>query len=128
MQSNKNPKVSTRLSKYGEVIHRELSTQLRRNTLDPRLVNVHICSVDMSPDLRYAKVFYSVLDPNTVPAMTKLLKIVAPKLRHLLAKSCRHLRVIPELHFYHDESILQGQHLSSLLNQLVKDEGNEQQV
>ncbi|MEG2421173.1 MAG: 30S ribosome-binding factor RbfA [Oscillospiraceae bacterium] len=110
---------SNRIGRINEELQRELST-LIRNLKDPRISGlVSITGVEATPDLRYAKVFVSVLEKDTVPQVLKGLKSAGGYLRRELGKSMQ-LRYTPELVFAADDSIDKGAHIMKLLNDLEK--------
>jgi len=53
---------SGRPEKLGDLIQRELSDLLQRELRDPRVGMITITSVDVSPDLSHAKVFFTLFD------------------------------------------------------------------
>ena len=59
-------KKSGRPQKLGDLIQRELSDLVQRELRDPRVGMITLTSVDVSPDLSHAKVFYTTLDPAHV--------------------------------------------------------------
>ncbi len=112
---------SNRIGRINEEIQRELS-MLIRTVKDPRVQGlVSITAVDTTPDLRYAKVFVSVLDKSAAPGVLKGLKSASGYLRRGLG-SALSLRYVPELVFQPDDSIDKGAHILKLLNQIEKDE------
>ena len=105
---------SNRIGRINEEIQRELSS-LIRTVKDPRVHGlVSITAVDTTPDLRYAKIFVSVLDKSDVKEVVKGLKSAAGYLRRELGRALQ-LRYTPELQFVEDDSIGQGAHILSLL-------------
>jgi ribosome-binding factor A len=50
-----------RQQQVADLIQREISVLIQRELKDPRLGFVTITSVEVSPDLRHARVFYSVM-------------------------------------------------------------------
>ena len=87
---------------------------------DPRVQQgdlVTVTRVDTTGDLRYAKVFISVLGDVNEKDFKKGLKSAAPWLRHELG-SALNLRYTPELIFEFDKSIEQGAHINSLIAKL----------
>src|SRR6267154_2190760 len=58
-------------SRRAEQDQRALSDLIRRELRDPRLGSVTIVDVQVSPDLSYAKVFYSILGGNKNPELTQ---------------------------------------------------------
>ena len=106
-----------RANQVGDTIWRELATLIKRSIADPRLQTVTITGVDVSSDLRHARVFVAMRDTENKDEMMKGLEKAGPFLRHLLSKATA-LRIVPVLHFYFDDSIDKGMHLSQLLNRL----------
>ncbi len=105
---------SNRIGRINEEIQRELSS-LIRTVKDPRVHGlVSITAVDTTSDLRYAKVFVSVLDKSDVKEVVKGLKSAGGYLRRELGRALQ-LRYTPELVFVEDDSIGQGAHILSLL-------------
>ena len=108
---------SNRIGRINEEIQRELADQLRR-LKDPRVSQVGMVSitrVDTTGDLRYAKVFISVLDKSQEKDVLKGLKSAAGYLRHELGSRVD-LRYTPELQFFIDDSIAYGAHILDMLN------------
>ena len=116
---------NNRIGRINEDIQRELSA-LIRTLKDPRVSQVGMVSVirvDTTGDLRYAKVFISVLDKAQEKEVMKGLKSASGFLRRELARSLQ-LRYTPELKFVADDSIQQGAHILEILRDpnLVKPE------
>ena len=100
----------------GKEIQRELAEQLRR-LKDPRVSQVGMVSitrVDTTGDLRYSKVYISVLDKDQEKDVLKGLKSASGFLRRELGHSLQ-LRYTPELQFVEDDSIDTGAHILSML-------------
>lgn len=111
---------SNRIGRINEEIQRELSSLLR-TLKDPRVHGlVSITAVETTPDLRFAKVFVSVLDQDgDVSEVLKGLKSSAGYLRRELSRSLS-IRYTPELIFSRDDSIDKGTHILKLLNDLER--------
>lgn len=108
---------SNRIGRINEEIQRELAT-LIRNVKDPRVHGlISIVAVDTTSDLRYAKVYVSVLDQSDVNEVVKGLKSAAGYLRRELGRVMQ-LRYTPELIFTADDSIAEGARILGLLNDL----------
>ncbi|MHB2020947.1 MAG: 30S ribosome-binding factor RbfA [Candidatus Xenobia bacterium] len=103
---------------------KEVTSEIIRRIKDPRVGFVSVTDVEVSPDLRHAKVFVSVLGDKTERKDTlEALQNASGFVRHELSQSVQ-LRHIPALHFHLDESLEHGQHIISLLNQVkAKEEG-----
>ena len=105
---------SNRIGRINEEIQRELSA-LIRTVKDPRVHGlVSLTAVETTPDLRYAKVYVSVLDSSDVKEVVKGLKSASGYLRRELGRALP-LRYTPELQFVADDSIHQGAHILSML-------------
>lgn len=105
-----------RIGRINEEIQRELAAQIRR-LKDPRVNGVGMVSVtrtDVTHDLRYCKVYISVLDKARERDALKGLKSAAGFLRRELGRELR-LRYTPELQFEADDSILRGAHVLEIL-------------
>lgn len=107
-----------RAKRVGQQIQRALSELIRRELRDPRLGMITLTDVRMSPDLGYAKVYYSVLgaDPHLAQ---EILTQAAEFLRGPLGRALG-IRHSPELRFVQDELIESGARLSALINEAVK--------
>jgi ribosome-binding factor A len=109
---------SGRPQKLGDQFQRELSDLLQRELRDPRVGMVTITSVDVSPDISHAKVFFTILDPSKVEETTKGLQRAAGFLRSQLARRIK-LYTTPELRFQYDESVERGDRLSRLIDSAI---------
>ena len=107
---------SNRIGRINEEIQRELSS-LFRTLKDPRVQGgmVTITHVDTTTDLRYCRVFVSVLDKTQEKDVIRGLKSAAGYLRRELGMAMS-LRYTPELQFFMDDSIAHGAHILDLLN------------
>ena len=118
---------SNRISRINEDLQRELSA-LIRTLKDPRVQQsmVSVTKVDATGDLRYAKVYISVLDKDKSKETLKGLKSAGGFLRREIGSRLQ-LRYTPELIFEEDDSIAYGAKMFSLLRSLdiKEDDGNE---
>lgn len=109
---------SNRIGRINEEIQRELS-ELLRNLKDPRVhkTMLSITRVETTPDLRYAKVYVSLLDKEATKETLAGLKSSAGFLRRELGKNLQ-LRYTPELQWQIDDSITHGAHILDILSKL----------
>ena len=118
---------SNRKGRINEELQRELSS-LIRTLKDPRVQQsmVSVTKVEATGDLRYAKVYISVLDKSDVNQVLKGLKSAGGFLRREIGSRLQ-LRYTPELIFEEDDSIAYGAKMFSLLRSLdiKEDDGNE---
>jgi len=106
---------SNRINRINEEIQKELSS-LFRTLKDPRVQGgmVTITHVDTTTDLRWCRVFVSVLDKSQEKDVVKGLKSAAGYLRRELGAAIK-LRYTPELQFVADDSIEYGAHILEML-------------
>ena len=105
---------SNRIGRINEEIQREMSS-LIRTVKDPRVTGlISVTAVDTTPDLKYCKLYISVLDKSDVDQVLKGLKSASGYLRRELGRSLN-LRNTPELTFVRDDSIDQGAHILDML-------------
>jgi len=107
-----------RPQKVAELIQRELSELLRSELRDPRVGMLTITSVDVSPDLSHAKVYFTLLQKEQLEDTLDGLKRAAGYLRSQLARRMK-LYTTPELRFSYDESVERGDHLSRLIDSVI---------
>jgi ribosome-binding factor A len=111
-----------RQEKLGELIATELSELIRTRVKDPRVGFASITHVEVSGDLRHAKIFVSVMGSAEEQAATmKGLKNAGGFLRHELASRLV-LRFMPELTFKLDTSIAEGARILDLIAQVEQEE------
>ena len=100
----------------------EIATFLANDVKDPRIMGlVTVTAVEITRDLRHAKVFVSVLGSESQRASTfEGLNGVAAHLRGRIGRALR-LRAAPEIEFRNDESIAHAAHIEQLLAQVRRD-------
>ena len=118
--------MTRRTERINELLRAEISDLLQRDLKDPRISGlVSITEVDVSPDLRKAKVFVSVLGEEAEQESTmEAFTAAARYLRQQLTKRLT-LRRTPELTFLRDDSLERGAHILALLDQAETNETNE---
>lgn len=105
---------SNRIGRINEEIQRELAS-LIFTVKDPRVTGmISVTAVDTTPDLKYAKIYISVLDKSDCEQVLKGLKSAAGYLRRELGHTLN-LRSTPELTFIRDDSIDHGAHILEML-------------
>ena len=110
---------SNRINRINEDIQRELA-DLLRTVKDPRVQGlISITRVDTTSDLRYARVYISVLDKDQEKDVLKGLKSAGGFLRRELGRALQ-LRYTPELQFIADDSIQHGAHILEILRQVER--------
>jgi ribosome-binding factor A len=111
-----------RRERVEELIVREVSDILRREVKDPRIGFVTVTEAEVSPDLRQARVFVSVMGSDEErEAALKGLNSAARFIRGQFGKRVS-MRVTPELTFRFDTSIDRGARIFELLEQVRREE------
>ena len=108
-----------RPQRLGDLIQREVSDLIRLEVRDPRVGMITITSVDVSPDIAHAKIFFTVLDKEKLPETLEGLSRSAGFLRAQLAKRIK-MYTTPELRFVYDESVERGDRLSRLIDAALR--------
>jgi ribosome-binding factor A len=113
------PSSSRRADRVAEAIREDVATFLSKDAKDPRLVGlVTVTAVEVSRDLRQARVFVSILGSDMERSATfDALASMTSHLRSRLARTLR-LRVAPEISFKLDESVARAARIESLLAQV----------
>jgi ribosome-binding factor A len=115
-------KNAQRAHRVGDQIQRELAELLRLHVKDPRIGMVTVTSVEVSPDLSHAKVFFTHLaGAEHAPEAVKALQHTAGFLRTELSHRLK-LYSVPQLHFAYDDSIESGLRMSKLIDDAVADD------
>lgn len=110
--------MTRRQEKVASLVLKELSMIITRKIKDPRVEGIHIVSVDMSPDLRLARVYFSILGDEVSPEEAQAgLDSAKGFIRKELIKRVK-LRSVPELAFWFDEGIRHGDKILSMLKKL----------
>jgi ribosome-binding factor A len=105
-----------RSDRVAEAIREEVATFLAEDAKDPRITGlVTVTGVDVTRDLRHAKVFVSVMGSDTDRASTfEGLASAATHLRSRVGRALR-LRLAPEISFRPDESVAHAARIEGLL-------------
>ena len=113
----------SRTRRVGQQIQREIALILQREVKDPRIGMVTVSDVEVSRDLNYAKVYVTFLqlenDAERIKEGLKALTESAGYIRSLLGSAMR-LRVVPELRFFYDQTLVEGMRLSNLVTNTVR--------
>ncbi len=110
--------MSRRTEQVAEAIKAEVSGVIQQELKDPRLGFVTVTRVEVSPDLKFARVFFSVLGDELAKAESlKVLKRASSYLRKEVSHKLS-LRYMPVLQFYFDAAMEHGDKIQRLLRQL----------
>ena len=117
-----------RTDRVADQLQKELAVLIQREVKDPRLGMVTVSGATVSRDLGYADIYVTLLgeqDPERIKENLQVLKRAAGFLRSQIAQRIK-LRHVPELRFHFDESVVRGQHLSSLIDEAVSSDSARQ--
>lgn len=114
----------SRTSRIGQLVMRELAKMIQHEVSDPRVGLVTVSHVDVTADMKYAKVYVTRLNgvdsEQDIEECLAGLKRAAGFLRKNLAGRVE-LRNIPELRFHYDKSLDRGFHMDELIAKANKD-------
>lgn len=120
----------SRTQRVSQEMQKEIAIILQREIKDPRVGMATVSGVELSRDLAYAKVFVTFLnvltenhDPASIKVGVKALQDASGFIRTLLGKAMR-LRVVPELTFEYDNSLVEGMRMSNLVTNVVKQDAD----
>lgn len=115
----------SRRQRVAEEIKKELGSLIATKVKDPGIRLVTITEVDVSPDLKHAKVYVGMFDlahdDDQAPKVLAGLARARGFLRRELGKRLR-LRVLPELRFYEDATERHAQRLSDVIRTAVQED------
>lgn len=104
-----------------EAIRQEISLILQNNIKDPRIGFITVTKVDLAPDLRFAKVFFSVLgDMKAKQLALKGLNSAKGYIRGALSDKIK-LRFTPDIAFKIDDSVEKAGTVLEILDKLEKE-------
>lgn len=111
-----------RKERVASVIVKEISKIVEHEIRDPRLGFITILSVDVSPDLKNAKVFFSCIGDKSQSLQT--LTRAKGFIRSALAQRLR-MRCVPDLQFEIDDSYERGMEIDELFEEISSDNKEE---
>lgn len=116
----------SRPDRVGHLLQQKLAQVFARGLKDPRIGLVTITGVKMSPDLREARVYWTVHGEAAVRKETaRGIEAARGYLRREVGATLG-LRVVPELHFTYDDAIDRGDRIEQLLRE-VRDQDSRKQ-
>ena len=118
---------NNKLNRIDEELKKELSHIVSYELKNPKVTGlISVTDVKTTPDLKYAKVFVSILNAKNTKATLANLKKSAGFIRTQIAKKVN-LRVTPEFVFVLDETMEYGAKIDSILNDIMKDIKKEEE-
>jgi len=112
------PRDYPRSERLASQIQRELAQLIQSGLKDPGLGMPSILGVEVSNDLSYARVYFSVLDPENAVACLEALNRARGFLQREVGKQLK-TRVTPKLSFVYDDTDIRGRELSDLIDSAI---------
>lgn len=112
-----------RTDRVGQEIQKEIAMIIQREIKDPRLGMVTVSAVEITRDLAYAKIFvtFFTLEGQNMDESIKILNEAAGFIRTLLAKKIK-ARIMPELRFIYDASMVEGVRMGTLVDNAISED------
>lgn len=118
----------SRTQRVAQEMQKEIAIILQREIKDPRIGMATVSGVELSRDLAYGKVFvtfFNIANDKSEEEMVadgiKALNEASGFIRSLIGKAMR-LRIIPELTFEYDNSLVDGMRMSNLVSNVIRDD------
>ncbi len=118
----------SRSRRVGQQLQREVALILQREIKDPRIGMVTVSDVEVSGDLQHARVYVTFLnidpqsnDPQRIETGLKGLSEASGYIRILLGKAMQ-LRIVPELRFMYDKTLVEGMRISNLVTNTIRED------
>ncbi|MDD5436897.1 MAG: 30S ribosome-binding factor RbfA [Candidatus Omnitrophica bacterium] len=116
---------SQRPGRVQEAIRQEIAKILQGEMKDPRIGFITITKVDLTKDLRYARVYFSVLGEEKEKKLAlKGLNSAKGYIKGLLSDRIK-LRYMPDIAFAIDESLEHTKHIYDILDKIKKERKDE---
>ena len=112
-----------RADRVAQQIQREIAVILQREVKDPRVGMVTVSDVELTRDLQHAKIFVTFFlnEEDNIEAGVKVLNDASGYIRILMGKAMK-LRVVPEIRFVYDKTLVEGMRISNLVTNTVRDD------
>ncbi len=112
------PRDYPRSERLASQIQRELAALVQHGLKDPRVAAPSILAVEVTKDLSYARVYFSVLDPDDASECLAALNRASGYLQREIGKQLK-ARVTPKLSFIYDDTDIRGRQLSDLIESAI---------
>ena len=115
-----------RIDRISEEVRREVDRIIREELNEPRVSGTFsVTRAEVTRDLRYAKIYVSVLEDDKRDDLMKALKSASGYIRRALGKQML-IRYSPEMSFVSDQNIAYGVHIAKVLADAQKSEGTDE--
>jgi ribosome-binding factor A len=110
----------SRTDRVSQQIQKEVALIIQREIKDPRVGMATVSSVDVSRDLSYAKVYVTLYnsDQDKCKEAVAVLNDASGFIRSLMGKRIR-ARIMPELRFVLDTTLMEGMRISNLVDEVI---------
>lgn len=118
----------SRTDRVSQQMQKEIAVIIQREIKDPRVGMATVSSVDVSKDLSFARVYITFYknDDEQMEQAVEILNEAAGFIRSMVGKRIR-ARIVPELRFVLDNSLMQGMHISNLVDEVIAKDKKKQQ-
>jgi ribosome-binding factor A len=114
--------MSLRTERVASVIKEEVGMMLTTEFRDPSYGLITVTEVHMTPDLRIAKIYVSIMGPAAVKERTmEMLEERKPQIRSLIGSHLR-LKFTPSVQFYIDETLDRVEKIDSIIKKIHQDD------
>lgn len=114
-------KNTNRLNRVNEELKKQISKIINYELKNPDVTGmISVTKVKITPDLKYAKVYVSILNSKNLKKTLEGLKESSGFIRSRVAHTVN-LRITPELVFEYDDSIENGERIDAILKSLKKE-------
>ncbi|MEN8192157.1 MAG: 30S ribosome-binding factor RbfA [Bacteroidota bacterium] len=114
--------MSVRLEKIAELIKEEISLVFLYKIQDPALGMLTVTSVKLTPDLKNAKIYISIFEKDKRDEKIEKLNEIKGYIKSQLASKINHLRNIPDLDFYIDDTLDYVEKIEDIFKKIHKDD------
>ena len=98
------------------MIRQEVGSILLREFHDPTVGKVSVTDVKVTDDLRYARIYYTILgEEGELPEVAERLDSITPRVRKHLGSGLR-MKYVPALQFRYDDTLERARRIESILN------------
>ena len=112
---------SIKIERLNHTYQEAISTILMKEVKDQDIKFVTVTGVEVTNDLSFAKIYYTVLDESKKESTKKALEKASSFIRTKLAETVE-VRHTPELRFIYDQSIAYGEHIDKLIAEIKEKE------
>lgn len=112
------PKDFSRIDRVQDLMQREIALLIQQEIKDPRVGMITVTDVVASKDLKYAKVYFTVIDEEKAKESVLVLNRAAGFLRTQLSKKIQ-IRTIPALKFIFDDTTIRANHISRIIDDAI---------